>query len=374
MNLEVAMYNRILVPLDGSEVAEAALPRAEALARLAPSTLYLLRAAPPEEELAAATYLETVAARLRARDLVVETLPVPGEPAAMIVWEAVQRHADVIVMSTHGRSGRGRGVLGSVADQVLHRTARPVLLVQADESPAGPWPCRILVPLDGSELAEDALVHARALAGGGGEILLYEAIAPTTPGDAPRAENAIAQEMLAETQADAERYLDTVAAAPRAAGYRVRTAAEHGRPVERIVSYARQEQVDLIVISSHGRSGVARWLLGSVADELVRLGPAPLLLLRPLIAVAERPLAAARAEGMLQRAAPLPPPTILALDGQEVRLVRAALENLLWDVPWDEPLATKLQTLLAQLPTASTGADGEPAEERTGSGAVASPG
>ena len=60
--------------------------------------------------------------------------------------------------------------------------------------------------------------------------------------------------------------------------------------------------------------------------------------------------------------------------GQEVRLVRAALENLLWDVPWDEPLATKLQTLLAQLPTASAGADSDPPVERTGSGAVASPG
>ena len=82
-------------------------------------------------------------------------------------------------MSTHGLSGRGRGVLGSVADQVLHRTARPVLLVQGDQAPSSPWPGRILVPLDGSELAEDALVNARALAGGGGEILLYEAIAPT---------------------------------------------------------------------------------------------------------------------------------------------------------------------------------------------------
>jgi hypothetical protein len=140
------------------------------------------------------------------------------------------------------------------------------------------------------------------------------------------------------------------------------------------MSYARQEQVDLIVISSHGRSGVARWLLGSVADELVRLGPAPLLLLRPLLAAAERPLAAVRAEGMLQSGAPLPPPTILALDGQEVRLVRAALENLLWDVPWEEPLATKLQTLLAQLPTAALGANGEPPVERARSGPVASPG
>jgi hypothetical protein len=77
---------------------------------------------------------------------------------------------------------------------------------------------------------------------------------------------------------------------------------------------------------------------------------------------------------MLQSGAPLPPPTLLALDGQEVRLVRAALENLLWDVPWEEPLATKLQTLLAQLPTASPGADDEPPGERAGSGTVASAG
>jgi nucleotide-binding universal stress UspA family protein len=356
------MYNRILVPLDGSAAAEAALPRAEALARLGSSTIYLLRATLPEEEVAAAAYLDLVAEGLRERGRVVETLPVPGEPAEMIVWETTHRHVDVIVMSTHGQSGRGRGVLGSVADRVLHRTSRPVLLVQ-DEQPAyGPWPARILVALDGSELAEQALVHARALASAGGEILLYRVIAPERPNDMPTGDEAAARTMHAEIQTDTLRYLDAVASAPRAAGYRVRTATEYGPAAERIAEYVRREQADLIVISSHGRTGVARWLLGSVADELVRRAPAPLLLLRPMVAIVERPLAALRAEGMLLSAA-LPAPTLLALDGHEVRLVRAALENLLWDVPWEEPFATQLQALLAKLPNPPQELDGESAAE-----------
>src|SRR5262249_57250866 len=97
------MYGRIVVALDGSEQAEAALPMAEALARLAPSTLYLVEAAPPDDEGFAATYLEQVAEGVRARGLVAETLVLPGQPADAIVWQATHRHADPIVLSAHRR-------------------------------------------------------------------------------------------------------------------------------------------------------------------------------------------------------------------------------------------------------------------------------
>jgi nucleotide-binding universal stress UspA family protein len=367
--VEATMNRHILVPLDGSEAAEAALARAQALAYLAPSTLYLLQAALPEEEDTADRYLELVAERLRGEGLVVEPLTVPGEPAEMIVWEAAHRRVDAIVMATHGRTGRGPGVLGRVADRVLHRTTCPVLLVPGHQGALDPWPRRILVPLDGSELAENALVHARALAGAGGEVLLYQAVAPAVPIDAPMAEALAAADGPEAVLADAIHYLNTVAATLHAAGYAVRTAAELGPPVEGIVSYAHRERVDLIVVSSHGRSGVARWLLGSVAGELVRLGPAPLLVVRPLQAAAERPIAAARVEGMLRGSTPLPP-TTLVLNAWQSRLVRAALENLLWDVPWEEPVATELQALLAQLPITASRADNPAPAERAGSAGV----
>jgi hypothetical protein len=95
--------------------------------------------------------------------------------------------------------------------------------------------------------------------------------------------------MVEEAYAAAQRYLEEKAVALSAAGHRVRIQTEHGSPAQRIAEYARQENVDLIVLSSHGRAGAARWLLGSVADDLVRTAPVPVLLLRPLLAAADRP-------------------------------------------------------------------------------------
>jgi nucleotide-binding universal stress UspA family protein len=126
-----AMYAQILIPLDGSSVAESALPRAEALARLASSTLYLVRAAAPEDEALAAAYLARIATEVRARGLVAETVVATGRPADVVVGEAAKRAIDLIVMTTHGRSGPGRWVLGSVADEVLHNAPAPVLLVRS---------------------------------------------------------------------------------------------------------------------------------------------------------------------------------------------------------------------------------------------------
>ncbi|HLH21743.1 MAG TPA: universal stress protein [Chloroflexota bacterium] len=345
------MCAQILVPLDGSEVAEAALPCAEALARLAPSTLYLVRAAPPEEEPLAAAYLARVATAVRARGLVAEPVVAAGPPADAVVHEAAARAVDVIVMTTHGRTGPGRWVLGSVADQVLHRTAQPVLLVRSGQATCAERPRRVLVPLDGSELAERALVHSRALVGPGGELLLYQALAPATPVVPDAGADSPWTEQLEATRAAALAYLEKVAAPLRAAGYQVRVAAEFGVAAERIVQYARQEHADLIVISGHGRSGAARWLLGSVADELVRSAPVPLLLLRPLLAVATAPLAPARPRVTSLAAAP-PPPTTLALSGRQAQLVRLALENLLWDTRHEEALAGELRALLERLPAA----------------------
>jgi nucleotide-binding universal stress UspA family protein len=170
-----------------------------------------------------------------------------------------------------------------VADSVLRHTLVPVLLVPAASRRT--WPVdgglRILVPLDGSELAEQALVQARAVAGTGGEILLYRALMPYASIDSGESLDAFWTDLLAEVRGDAVHYLEGVASALRAEGYRVRTAVEHGEPSARIAEYARRERVDLVVLGSHGRAGAARWLLGSVAEDLLREAPAPLLLVRP---------------------------------------------------------------------------------------------
>jgi nucleotide-binding universal stress UspA family protein len=283
------MYTAIVVPLDGSQPAENAVPAADALARLASGTLYLVRAAPPGDIAIAADYLARVAADLRARAVKVETYAVEGPAAETILAEAARRDADAIVMTTHGRTALGRWVLGSVADQVLHRTARPLVLVRADQPLVVDRPRRVLVPLDGSPLAEPALVHAQAIARTDGEILLQRVVGPATPLAMDPGGAAVWGEMVEEAYAEAQRYLEEKAAALSGAGHHVRIEAAHGSPAQRIAEYARQESVDLIVLSSHGRSGAARWLLGSVADELVRTAPAPLLLLRPLLAATDHP-------------------------------------------------------------------------------------
>jgi nucleotide-binding universal stress UspA family protein len=282
------MYRAIVVPLDGSAAAETALPTAEAFSRAAPGTLYLVRAAASDDEANAAAYLTAQAEALRARAVQAETHVTYGPAAGAIVREVVRRDADLIVMTTHGRGGLERSVFGSVADQVLHQTARPIVLVRPDQ-PAGSGRLeRILVPLDGSPLAEHALAPAQALAGTGGEILLQQVVAPAKPIFSDPGSAGVWTELIEEAYAEAVRYLEAQAATLRAAGYRVRTQVEHGWPAQRIAEYARQEAVDLIVASSHGRAGAARWLLGSVADDLIRPAPAPLLLLRPLLAEVER--------------------------------------------------------------------------------------
>jgi nucleotide-binding universal stress UspA family protein len=112
--------------------------------------------------------------------------------------------------------------------------------------------------------------------------LLYRVLPPSVPIDGGDQLDLYWTEVLAEARADALRDLEGAAAPLRAAGCRVHVAVEHGARARRIADYARREKVDLVVLSSHGRAGVARWLLGSVAEELLRDGRTPLLLLRPL--------------------------------------------------------------------------------------------
>src|SRR5579884_2060783 len=278
------MYTRLLVPLDGSELPETALPYAQALAALAGGTLYLVRAAPPAEQAAALAYLQEVAQRLQAQGVSVEPRVLAGPPAEAIAQEALRCQADLLVLATHGRTGIARWALGSVADALLHQVATPSLLVRPGQRRWEARPRRVLVPLDGSELAERALEPAAALAATAGELLLYQVLPPAAATAADLEHDPSWSTILAEIRAEALRYLERVAERLRTAGYRVRTATDYGEPAACIAEYARREEADLIVLSSHGRSGLARWLLGSVADALVRLAPVPLLLLRPLLA------------------------------------------------------------------------------------------
>ncbi|MBI4491753.1 MAG: universal stress protein [Chloroflexi bacterium] len=280
-------FATILVPLDGSPLAERAIPFARGLALAARGRLVLLRVTSimTESKLEARAYLDAIADRARTNEIAVEAeISVAAEEeVAQAIGRAVrEQQAGLIAMSTHGRSGLGRWIYGSVADQVLRSANVPVLLVPA-ACQAG-WPGdrvrRILLPLDGSDLATEALGPAGELADlFGAELLLLQSVElpsytyvgpfPYPPFD------------LDAVLAAAQEYLETVAADLRAHGRTVAVRTAAGNPAFIVADTAREQGAEVIAMATHGRTGLARLVMGSVATGTVQRASVPLLLVHP---------------------------------------------------------------------------------------------
>jgi nucleotide-binding universal stress UspA family protein len=196
------------------------------------------------------------------RHVPAETLELSGPPAEAILEAARTTHADAIVMGTHGRSGAGRFFLGSVAEGVLRRADLPVFVAAAAcDHGFG----RIAVALDAAPAAQAALDYALDLARPhAGTVLLVHAIDESTP----------------EKFAEASAILDAAEAKARARGIRTETYVCNAKPAESVLRTAREEQADLIAIGTHGRTGLSRMFLGSVAEEVIRHSPVPVVALR----------------------------------------------------------------------------------------------
>ena len=295
---------QILVPLDGSSLAEQALSCAVTLGRELPAELVLLRVLTVSSEVSelldaaseqtgamrrqieveADQYLQKVANRLRLADLSVRCLVRDG-PAAETILNCVEEMAvGQIIMATHGYSGIKRWTHGSVAERVLQAASVPLLLVRAREvsDPRPPLSCRrILVPLDGSKMAEQVLPAviptALALAS---EMILYRVLPvhASTWGTAISHVHLDGVFEIADQSALA--YLQHVASHLEEQGIRTHAATQIGAVAESIVDYAEGNHIDLIAMCTHGRTGPARWALGSVADRVLRAGSIPMLLVR----------------------------------------------------------------------------------------------
>src|SRR5262249_46035418 len=261
------MFQKILVPLDGSRLAERALPYAERLAAAHHGGLLLVRVVPDPRSNGidarraynraiadAESDLATAAGRATA-PAGVETVVVLGEPGPSLAREADERKGDVVVMSTHGRSRVGRGVHGRRADYLVRHASVPVLLVPGASAPS--WPAqspRIGVPLDGFEVAARALGPALGLAGAlGGSLLLLSVVDPGPSTIA--AATGLARYDLGPGQEAAGAYLDDVAAGPRKGGWTVATRTAIGAPASTIADHALAEEGGLIGISTHGSGG-----------------------------------------------------------------------------------------------------------------------
>ena len=327
------MFTTILVPLDGSALAERALPHALALADSSGARLLLVRVAhghgrpgrDPTQSRAIAmaeaeAYLEQLVGRLRTPQRTVYFAVRLGDAADEIAAGVAERRVGLIAMSTHGRSGPGRWLFGSVADAVLRRATVPVLLVPATcarlWAPGGAR--QIVVPLDGSPLAAAALEPAVALARHfGAGLVLVRVVAIFYEPFAGEAAAYVPIDADAELAA-ARRYLDEIAAPLRASGLAVATRAEVGFPAATIAAVANEVDAMLVALATHGRGGIGRMALGSVATGTIQRAEVPLLLVRPF----DPGLPA-------ERVVPGDARSALLLSGEELAILERGLHTLL---------------------------------------------
>ena len=326
------MFTRVLVPLDGSKRAEQVLPDAVRLARAGGGTMVLVRVIRPPVEYeamrpapsvwlpaadnalrdAAAAYLNELRAKEPLLGVATEAHVLVGPVAPMILRAADDERADIIVMSTQGRKGIARWLQGSVAGAVIRDAQVPVLVLREAATPLATGldagqPVSALVPLDGSPLAEAALEPAVQLAAAmsraaGGSIHLLRVVEPpaerpASDSPAARQEHADQRRAIRRELRDAREYLDTTAAGVRklyadAHGVSVTWSIARGHNVaEAILGTARSagsttrtdrpESVNLIAMGTHGRGGLKRWIMGSVAERVVREAAIPVLVVRP---------------------------------------------------------------------------------------------
>jgi nucleotide-binding universal stress UspA family protein len=302
------MYERILVALDGSELSERILPYAiftAAKLKVPAELLHVLELEPlqsasAEQQLRFHNVL--AAARIKSMDYLkkiaasfvgaaqTNCLVEIGKPAEVIVDRAASDARVLIAMTTHGRSGINRWLLGSVADKVLHAAANPLLLVRATDEPkklAMPPLQKIMVALDGSPLAEIVLPHAAELAAKMGlGIVLARVFGFPTPVFAEDY-GVYVEELWDQIEAESQEYLDQKAKQICAQGVpRVSTQSVPGLASEKLIELAQDSPGTLVAMCTHGRSGVNRWVLGSVTDRVVRHLGGPVLIIRAPSSVA----------------------------------------------------------------------------------------
>jgi len=317
------MFQRILVPLDGSPRAELALPMAVQIARASSGSVVLLRVVSPpidyggglaqapllteqvlETELAMASgYLDRVAKARELTGIVTTTDAMFGLPAQAILAEAESEAVDLIVMCTHGHSGFTRWALGSVTQKVARHSPVPVLVLRAGvplppvSRAETPRSISALVALDGSSLAETALAPAAHLvaalaapAQGALHLMQVVKVFPTSAEEGfvsqlnqdslKRAEAYLAavKEQAQETCQDLKLSITWSVALDADVADAIIGTAEYGKQVEGARGFGGS---DLIAMSTHGRGGLERWVMGSMTERVLGATRLPMLIVRP---------------------------------------------------------------------------------------------
>jgi nucleotide-binding universal stress UspA family protein len=302
-------YGAILVPLDGSEVSEAALPLATTIAQTSHATLFVARVHAPatigidavylpphweaevrEDERA---YLARIARRLAKQARVrIETELLDGTPGDAISRHAATVGADLIIASTHGRTGLARAWIGSTADWLVRFASVPVMLVRPreDEKPTGDRSfTHVLVPLDGSERSERIIPEARRIArASNARLTLLRVVMPITRSVFTQGRLAVSvirdEQSTLQLMREAKDALEQLAGSLRHADSELRIETEvvaDENTASAILARARDSAADLVAMCSRGR-GASRLLVGSIADKLLRGFDGVLLMLGPV--------------------------------------------------------------------------------------------
>ncbi|NPA89921.1 MAG: universal stress protein [Chloroflexi bacterium] len=283
----LAKPKHVLVPLDGSPYSERVLPLAALIARTydakltlvsvlrmgrgliaLPSTHQKIEAGRRERE----AYLKQVADRLRSEGIQVEYTVGVGPVAETINSLAQELGVDLLIVRTHGRSGVSRWVLGSTATKILQLSVKPVLLVPltADKRAQEPRFRKILVPLDGSEFAERVLPYVRALDRSFRTeiILLHVPVVPEADLYGPMAD--LVQELREQAVRQASEYLEAIVAILKEEGHNARALITGSEPAATILEVSEKENVDVVMMATHGRGGLDRVFMGSTAERLAQ--------------------------------------------------------------------------------------------------------
>ncbi len=298
----------VLVPLDGSAIAEGVLPYVKIICTAFQATPHLISIADPglddaiaarpdtkplveQMETHASKYLENISADFKSARLMAQRSIKAGNAGEIIVNTAREINASMIAMSTHGRSGVSRMVYGSVADRVIHDAGdRPIFIVR----PPAPGDKVILpselknvvVPLDGSKLGETALPYVIAMAKRMNLtvhlIQVVNTVQLSAWGDpsltgAPTGVASV--ELIASIEDAAKEYISDTAAALEASGIKVTQKVIIGSPTWQIVSYASKLDDSFVAMTTHGRTGLKRAIMGSVADGVLRESGEPVLMI-----------------------------------------------------------------------------------------------
>lgn len=286
-------YRKVLVPLDGSGLAERAIPYAKNFAKTKGSEIILLTVSTTSTgqlDRPMKAYLELNTKELQSQGIKTSTAIAHGNVADEIIKFADINKIDLIIISTHGHSGIKRWVLGSVALKVLYGTCIPVFLIKSRAHKIASVEFKkILLPLDGSPFSEASIPYVKDLAKGtGGEIILLRVNEPPAlPADRSPAIKPSWEEyrdiLIAEIQRQTDEYLEGIRANLEKSGIKVKSQATLGKATEGILQVAQKEDINLIAMTTQGRTGVSRWVYGSVASRIVEESLQPVLLIRPSI-------------------------------------------------------------------------------------------